>query len=424
MSTPTLVDLLPAYLGRQRWFAGSAPATVRVVAEEALGDGVAWMLVEADGATYQMVLGSHLGDTAPESLAGRDYEVVGLVDGHTVFDALADPDMARLVLARVAPGETADVARSVGAEQSNTSLVFDERVILKLFRHLHNGPNPDIEVTTALAAQGFAHVAEPLGVWRRGDADLAVCARYLAGGAEGWALALASLRDLYATHCDDPADCGGDFGAEARRLGEVTAGMHLALAAAFGAHTGTPSAWAAAVETQLARLGPGDAKAASFVRELAAVGAGGAAVRVHGDYHLGQVIRTDNGWFVLDFEGEPARPLAERRVASSPLKDVAGMLRSFSYAAHVALRERDEAEQDERRPQAEAWEARNRTAFLKGYEGTDGIDDLLPPAGADRQVVLAAFEMDKAVYEILYERDHRPDWVDIPTEAVRRLLDG
>ena len=144
-------------------------------------------------------------------------------------------------------------------------------------------------------------------------------------------------------------------------------------------------------------------------------------MRIHSNYHLGQVLRTDAGWFVLDFEGEPARPLAERQLRSSPLQDVAGMLRSFRYAAAVALAERDELEHAELAPLAEVWAERNRQAFLGGYLATEGVEALLPNSG-DRHTVLAAFELDKAVYEVLYEWAYRPDWVHIPLGAVRRLL--
>ena len=348
------------------------------------------------------------------------------MNGSLVFDAVLDAGLARLLLTRVAPGEAAELVRPIGVEQSHTSLVYDDRLLLKIFRRLHEGPNPEIEITEALAAAGFTHVAAPLATWTLDGSHLAVVQPYLAGGAEGWALALTSLRDMYATDCSDPSECGGDFGAEAWRLGEVTAAMHLSLAEVFGAQGGDPEVWASTAEAQLARLEDDDADRAAaqeFVQRLRAVGEPGAAIRIHGDYHLGQVMRTDAGWFVLDFEGEPARPLAERQMYSSPLQDVAGMLRSFQYAAAVALSERDEFDHGQLSPLAEAWGDRNRQAFLDGYLGVDGIGDLLP-GDADRDTVLAAFELDKAVYEVLYERAYRPDWVDIPRHAVQRLLDA
>ncbi len=144
----------------------------------------------------------------------------------------------------------------------------------------------------------------------------------------------------------------------------------------------------------------------------------GPAIRVHGDYHLAQVLRTDAGWYVLDFEGEPARPLEERTRPSSPLKDVAGMLRSFSYASAVAL----SYQEDDLSSLGRAWEARNRECFLAGYlrKAMDG-EAILPTDPAVRSAVLAAFELDKALYEVAYERANRPDWAHIPLGAVQRL---
>jgi maltokinase len=139
---------------------------------------------------------------------------------------------------------------------------------------------------------------------------------------------------------------------------------------------------------------------------------------VHGDYHLGQVLRTDAGWYVLDFEGEPARPLEERRRPTSALKDVAGMLRSFHYASAVARTERDAEELDEL---AAAWEERNREAFLRGYLRAAGPGGVLPPDPDCVGAVMAAFELEKAVYELGYERAYRPDWEAIPLAALRRL---
>ncbi len=419
--------LLPAYLGRQRWFAGEEPSSVEIVNAESLADSLLWLLAEAGGSLYQVIVGTRRAEDAPEFLHGHDAQVLGVVDGEVAFDALLDPEYAKAILARVSPEQEVDFMRPMGGEQSNSSLVFDDAVVLKVFRRLHHGPNPDVEITTAVAAAGFTHVAEPLGVWRRDDLDLAVAARYLGGGAEGWALAQTSLRDLYASACEDPAVCGGDFAAEATRLGGVTATMHLALAETFGTEPGDPVGWAEALESQLEALADGDvdpAAAKEFVERLRAVDDPGPAIRVHGDYHLGQVMRTDAGWFVLDFEGEPARALDERRRRTSAMKDVGGMLRSFHYAARVALIERDPLEYEQLLPMAVAWERRNQGAFLAGYFGTEGLDRLLPAEHAHRDLVLAAFELDKAVYEVLYERAYRPDWTHIPLGAISRLLRG
>ena len=146
----------------------------------------------------------------------------------------------------------------------------------------------------------------------------------------------------------------------------------------------------------------------------------GPASRVHGDYHLGQVMRTDRGWYILDFEGEPARPLDQRLRPASPFKDVTGMLRSIDYAARFALGEW-EGPSERVRARADAWERHNRAAFVTGYLGVEGIDRLLPPEG-DRPLVLAAYELDKALYELDYERAYRPGWVAIPAGAIVRVM--
>jgi len=420
-------ELLPGYLGRQRWFGGDEPAKVVVVEQDEVAEGLQWMLVEADGDIYQLVVGTRPAHEPPHFATGQVTGILGEDGGLLYYDAILDPALALALLAVVAPDQEAAHVRPMGVEQSNSSLVFDDRVVLKLFRRLRPGPNPDVEVTSALGEAGFENVAVPSAVWRSGDLDLAVVQPFLAGGAEGWALALTSLRDFYASESDDPAACGGDFAAEATRLGRMTADMHLALAKAFGSGPADGRAWAAMAERQLGRLRPEDADAAAarrFVERLGQLADLGRAIRVHGDFHLAQAVRTDTGWFVLDFEGEPARPLEERRAPSSPLKDVGGMLRSFNYASQIALLEQDEPRRPDMAPLAERWEHRNREPLLNGYLKQRGIRELLPRGQSALATVLAAFELDKAVYEVLYERDHRPDWLPIPLAAIDRLLGG
>ena len=429
MKIDELQPLLPAYLGRQRWFAGSEPTSVDIIDVRELDDRLHHVLVDADGARYQLLIGLIEG-VPPEFLHGHDAEVVGVADSEVAYDGLLDPELAKSLLARLLPSDDVTRVRPMGAEQSNTSLVFDDRLVLKVFRRLHRGPNPDIEVTQALAGAGFEHVAAPVATWEEDGTHLAVVQPYLAGGTDGWALALTSLRDYYGSDCQDPAECGGDFAFEARRLGTVTAEMHVALASALGSGAAATDEWAGLMERQLERVAAEASWNASAravferLRSMSAAGAAGSAIRVHGDYHLGQVMRTDTGWFVLDFEGEPARPVDERRERSSPLKDVAGMLRSLHYATAVALREREEFDWETLAPKAEAWEALNRLAFLEGYKRTPGIEELVPADARDFHAALTAWELDKAVYEVKYERDHRPDWVKIPESAIDRLLRG
>jgi maltokinase len=317
--------------------------------------------------------------------------------------------------------------RSLNVEQSNTSVVYDERLIMKVFRRLAEGPNPDVEVTEALARVDFTHISAPVAAWRQDDIDLAVVRTFLEAGTEGWQLALTSLRDVYGSRLD-PAESGGDFAPEACRLGQITAKMHLKLAEAFGATAGEPEVWAESMVAQLSRSRARalDAPAiAAAYDALRSIEDPGASIRVHGDYHLSQTMRTDAGWFILDFEGEPALPLAERRKPSSPLRDVAGMMRSFHYAAEVGLAERGGgADDDELRALSVRWEQHVGEAFRQGYLETEGIDALLPTTSTDRETVLNAFILAKAVYEIGYELAHRPEWVRIPMEAVSRLVDS
>jgi maltokinase len=440
-----LAPLLGEYLPRQRWFAGHAPpASVAVTTLDLrAGDPVlAWFLVDAvdtagEHATYQLVLGGRPVPADHEFLQGKQRVTLGEVDGLVYYDALVDPELALVVLDKVAPDETARVARPLVVEQSNTSVVYDERLILKMFRRVHPEPNPDVEITKVLGERGFPHVVPQLAEMRYEGADLAVVRQYLLGSTDAWQLAHTSLRDLLGTRMP-PEEAGGDFGPEAVGLGEVIGRLHLALADAFGTGTADTAAWLTGFRAQLARLPQGeielhggtvemselvDAAAVDAVlAELVAVGDPGPSFRVHGDLHLGQLLLADAGWFVLDFEGEPVRPVAERQVASSPLRDVAGMVRSFHYAARTSLAERGRDVDPELVALAEAWEARAVDAFWHGYQNVPGISDLLPASAGDRDKVLRAFELDKAVYEVIYELAHRPEWVDIPASAVRRTL--
>ena len=436
----TLAPRLGEFLARQRWFAGGEPPTDVAVTVLDTKDGdpsLAWLLVDvpaAEGgrATYQVVLGGRPAPSDCEFLQGKERVTLGEVGGRVYYDALVDPELALDVLQMVAPDESAEVARPLVVEQSNTSVVYDERLILKLFRRVHPGPNPDVEVTRALGDLGFPHVVPQLAERRHGDTDLAVVRQYLLGSTDAWELAHTSLRDLFNSRVP-PEEAGGDFGPEAVTLGEVTARLHLALAAAFGTEPGVTEDWLDGFRTQLGRLrkagedpdGPElvdtDAVEAALAT-LVGVDDPGFATRTHGDLHLGQLLLGDAGWFVLDFEGEPARPVAERAVVSSPLRDVAGVVRSFHYAVLTALGERGRDVDPELVELADQWEARAVEAYWRGYQAIDGIDALLPASSGDRESLLRAFALDKAVYEVLYELAHRPDWVDIPASAVRRTL--
>jgi len=432
--------LLPDFLIRQRWYGANdlELASVDVSAFEVWQEdwpALIWMVADAhftddSAARYQMPIGLRPLEQGERFLEGKGRVLLGDCDTSEgpalVYDALVDPELALAFLHHIAPDDHAERVRSLNVEMSNTSVVYDERIIMKLFRRLAEGPNPDVELTEALARVGFTYISAPVVAWRDHDIDLAVVRQFLEGGSEGWQLALTSLRDVYNSRLE-PAETGGDFGPEAARLGQITAEMHLKLAEAMGANDGEPKVWADVMLTHLAhsRARALDATAiAAAYDALRNVDDPGRSIRIHGDYHLGQTMRTDAGWYVLDFEGEPAVPLEERRKPSSPLRDVAGMLRSFHYAAEVALAERGaESDDEELRTLGARWEQHVADAFRTGYFDTDGIDDLLPASTQDRETVLDAFLLAKAVYEVGYELAHRPDWVRIPLAAVSRLVD-
>jgi maltokinase len=440
-----LEALVPGYLVKQRWYAGPSELDVSQLSVVdgrelcATGEGARHLylaIVEVAGVRYQLLIGERPAGEQADFLSGHGDAVLGGLEGSYLYDATLDPELMRELLPIVSGGvEAATRVRPISAEQSNTSLVYDDRIILKVFRRLLDGHNPDVEVTNALARVGFTHVAQPVGTWREAGVDLAFAQEFLTGGSEGWALALTSLRDFYQGDGDEPSAAGGDFSMEAMRLGRVTAQLHLAMGQVYDVEPLGAEGWSGLIDAVAARLaeGPpaddpgGEAAVArpepegELLDRLRAVTDPGPALRVHGDYHLGQVMRADGGWYVLDFEGEPARPLAERTRPASPYKDVAGMLRSFDYAARFALVERGGAAGDVSAA-ADAWAAHNRSAFLDGYLGEAGIDELLPTSDS-RDLVLAAYELDKALYELSYERAYRPSWVPIPATAITRIME-
>lgn len=437
-----LTPILPAYLAAQRWYDHDRPPTdVTIAASEQWLTGdpdLWWLLVDArDGAhelgRYQVVVGARTTPELHDFLHGKETELMGRVpqvdEGAAemvAYDATIDSPLALEILRRVAPEVDATQVRALNVEQSNSSIVFDEKTIVKLFRRVHEGANPDVAAIDRLLAEGYEHVPRQVGVLDHPHESgavqhLAVAREYLAGATDGWHLALTSLRIVYARH-EHAAASGGDFGPDAKRLGAITAQAHLALAEAFGTSKADISAWVAGFRAQLDRVRehvPANAISTRY-DHLSQLSAVGPAIRIHGDLHLGQVLRADTGWYLIDFEGEPARPLAERVLPSSPLRDVAGMLRSFHYAAEVG---RWEGAHDDEAAQAEAaeWESRARDQFLEGYFETEGIDTLLPDDDT-RDALLQGFELDKATYEVAYEVSYRPTWVPIPMRAIERLL--
>ena len=429
-----LARLLPPFLAGQRWFAAVERPQVRIRRVDTLVDGwpsLLWVLAEvrADGgrgapAWYQVPLGA--ASERPDELP--DVAHVGHMEtprgAAHLFDALADEELALEFCSIVAPDLDVTTVRAQPGEQSNTSLVLDERYIVKVFRRVQPGPNLDVEVTEALGRVGYGAVPVPVAVWRRSNTDFAVTRRFERSRGDGVELATASLREMF-NRRRPPRDCKLDFAREAYQLGNDVARLHVALAEGFGSEPADGGAWADDMSAQLHRIASGhlDTRRIEEVyQRLRTADDLGAAIRIHGDLHLGQVLRVARNWMVLDFEGEPDRPLDERRRPSSPLRDVAGMTRSFHYAAALALRETGTPDK-ELRVLADAWSERAINTFLSGYAEVDEVHRLLPQARASRDALLSVFEMDKAVYEVAYELAHRPDLVDLPIRAVERLLD-
>jgi len=424
--------LLAPFLAAQRWYAAVPQPELTVRRVDTLIDGwpsLLWVLLEVrgegsvDADWYQLLLGATADeplDLPPASRLGSMPTPRGRA---WLFDALADEELALEFCRLIAPMLDPSAVRAQPGEQSNTSLVINESHIVKVFRRVQQGPNPDVEVTEALGRVGYGGVPVPVTVWRRGTTDLAVVRRYERSRGVGIDLAMDSLREMFNLE-RPPRDCKLDFADEAHDLGAEVARMHVALAEAFGAEPAWGRDWADDMSAQLHRVAAGHLdthRIEQVYRRLDVADDLGAAIRIHGDLHLAQVLRLPRSWMMLDFEGEPARPVDERRRPSSPLRDVAGMTRSFHYAAGMALRE-VELPTTEHRVLADAWSERNVNSFLSGYASVDEGHRLLPRSRASRDALLSVFELDKAVYEVAYELAHRPDLVDLPARAVERLL--
>jgi maltokinase len=330
-------------------------------------------------------------------------------------------------------GTELTTARLITSEQSNTSIVFDDELILKVSRRLEPGVNPELEMLRFLTERGFENIAQ-LGGWyayvgQPLDATLGVLQQYVRGAVDGWDLALDELQSE-----------SERFLARLRRLGQVTGAMHAVLGSAAADPTFSaedPSAenlalLTATVDEEISRIFvelPEDIEALDPIRgrgeevreslaQLSHAGSFGKQIRTHGDLHLGQTLWApeQDDWALIDFEGEPARSLAERRRKRSPLRDVAGMLRSFAYAVSAVEIIRGSVA-------PEGWEQRARGEFLKGYNET--VDQGLMPAGETAfQRLLTVFELEKAVYELRYELNNRPDWIHIPVAGILRMLEA
>lgn len=431
-------------MARQRWYAtkGATP-NIRVIGsmETMVEDTLVMTLLVIDEAPLQPVLYQvpMVARTAP--LPGGDNAFIGSSDGYYLYDGPRDPIYARGLLTTMAQQSHVDGSdltadgvllqdpgrvvrtRVLEGEQSNTSIIYDvdgpvSKVIAKVFRVLHHGENPDVTSQAALTAGGSTRVPSSFGFvtasWTDPGRDegvahghLAFAQEFLDGSEDAWRVALEAAR------------YGHDFSEQAHALGKATAEVHHTLAERLG----TTPAGPAEVEGALASM---RRRIATASREVPAVAEYRAAIeavydsvtdlhwpdlqRIHGDLHLGQALQSpERGWILLDFEGEPLRPMPERSRPDVPLRDVAGMLRSFDYVAGSLAQERP-------RIDATAWASAARRAFVDGYVEASGADV------RQQRALLDAFEIDKAVYEAIYESRNRPDWIGIPLGAIGRLV--
>jgi maltose alpha-D-glucosyltransferase/alpha-amylase len=470
-------DDLLRFLAAQRWFGAksASPTSARIVDAVVApwGGGnfaFARVAVEVDGVeqVYQLpVILSGAKDPTPgdHSLDATADEVFrrGLVDA-LARGVKADGDDVRWVAEPVVPIDLGGATRVGSAEQSNTSILVGDRAIIKLFRLLRPGIHPDVEVTRFLTTRtSFGNTPKLLAEARFEDAHGvtigAMMQELVAGASDAWTYALERGREYFVAPKSqhEPANAFIDG---ARRLGAITRAMHDALASddddpAFAAEPVEPEdldRWAhraqhmirealALLEKTIAagslpkeRLPEAQALVKrrehylGWIDEIDDTVAddAGMRIRVHGDYHLGQVLRTpSNDFMVIDFEGEPSRPLEERREKTSPLRDVAGMLRSFAYAAAtLALSVEKTHDAPTRELRAARWERDVRAAYLEGYLVTGEDDDpgFLPEDTDHVKKLLSLFEAEKAFYELAYELNNRPGWAWIPMRGISKLF--
>ena len=408
-------DDLSAWVARQRWYAGkSHEPRFRILDAQPALEATRYLLMDDAGSLptlYQVPL-AHVADPSEaDAVVHQDADgfVIDAARHHAFVTGLLTEmglDASRVTRSRILTGE-----------QSNTSIVFDEdgqaTIILKLFRTLHHGENPDVTVQRALSDAGSPYVPRFLGhldvewpdVGRESGVargTLGFAQEFLPGVRDGWAVALEAARERR------------DFTDVARDLGVAIAGVHGALGAALETAEATPRDVMSTGKAWQRRLAIASAEVPAVAERLSAIDAVYRAAldrtwpqlqRIHGDLHLGQVLAVPNGgWRIVDFEGEPLRPMEERAIPDLPPRDVAGMLRSFDYAGAVGGG-----------PEAGDWAAACRTAFLEAYAGADGSVELDP-------ILLRALVLDKAVYESIYEARNRPDWLPVPLAGIDAAL--
>jgi len=460
LSGPGRSDLAQFLIGR-RWFA----AKTRGIGATAVLD---WATLEPDGPLVLVLLevdDDHYYLPVAVAREAGPGTIARLGEDAVVVDAHEDPRFGRRLLAAIAssrsipgragrfhfrptpgwafpPDPDRQLVRPLSGEQSNTSVVIGPGLVLKSLRRPQPGINPDLEITRFLTTRTRFRQVPRLAGWLEyegadGPATLGLLQEFVDNAGDGWTHVIATLK----------APAGAlepGLLEDVRRLGAITAGLHAALAADASDPDFRPEpitredveGWARAVVRDLAAGDLAHALAESpalrghpprtVARALAMLEPLTRTVKIrgHGDYHLGQVLKTRDGFVIIDFEGEPARPVAERRLKHSALRDVAGMLRSLDYAAHAVAFGRPEPDRTDALAALTAWEARARRAFLDGYRAAaaESPIPLVPPAEAALLEACAAFELEKACYELRYELNNRPDWASIPLAGITRIL--
>jgi trehalose synthase-fused probable maltokinase len=504
-----LEGLLPAFLTSCRWFGGKAKSIrsakfadiLRVDSSDSpmLLGFVEVSYSERDVETYSVLM--TVAFEAEADRIERDYpsavigpiKVIGAQGNHVgvLYDALWNEDCAYSILASMGQGaqfqgtsgtvmgsatalfdKVPDRTRTapisvMKAEQSNTSVKFDDCVIMKLYRRVEPGINPELEIGRVLTARNFRHSPSLVGAleYHRSSNDpttLVLAQTFVANHGNAWEYTLSQLShyfDRVSSSASNNRSFEPDFVDAARLLGRRTGELHLALGEtsddpAFAAEVCSPSYIQSRVQAmqqsathaltllrgRLSTLSDTNQAQAHVVLEqqslilerLESLGSSpitAMRIRCHGDYHLGQVLYTGEDFVIIDYEGEPARPLAERRAKHVPVVDLAGMVRSFHYAAHAALRQRGEFHSTSQMTQrliswAEQWYQSARTAFLEGYHAIAGEAPFSPRSHQEFHVLLDTHLLDKALYELAYELNNRPDWVDLPLTGILQCMNA
>ncbi|WP_107428151.1 maltokinase N-terminal cap-like domain-containing protein [Streptomyces pharetrae] len=459
-----LLPILTPWLATRRWYQGTTmsalrPAGVTVIGGEGRPDLLVAVVETGSGTAYQLLLG--IRSELPRRLEPAAIGTVpyGPWAGQRLYDAVADPALMGALLRALAgrragplrldpagphPLPVGLVPRPLAVDQSNSAVVYGDRLLLKLYRRPEPGPHPEVEALRALTGQDCPRTPRLHGSLHLDGLTLGLVEEFLPGAEDGWRRAVAHARDHLTASADPDTGPGpaGGFTADSQALGRAVAETHGALARAFprvrlsaedvAADAARMKRRLTAAVAEVPQLARHRSRLAALFDEYGRLGVRGCPVlaqRTHGDLHLGQALYTGGDWRLVDFEGEPATPAAERALPQPVLRDVAGMLRSFDYAARAALLSADPengpAETDtgpgrqlSRLRRAGAWALRNRRAFCAGYADGGGEDP------ACRSAQLTAFEADRAVYEVVYEARHRPHWLPVPLAAVHRLAGG